>query len=1025
LSPTGATFNYQVSAGTFADPTTIASSSGTAVTYNVAYLGQYTTDRNTQVKTLTGGALYNWEDVLIHEMGHPMGFTASVQAIVQATGGTLTGFSNTINTYTGLLNDGTKIAAANQQFTNPGNPDYFNASGNSVTFRGTTAMRVFGDDWVDGVVGNQEVGVPIYSATLRAGSALVHVNERVALEYWAQQTDGRPFYSEAELAIFNDAGALPNAINIRDLFGHSIYQTHAGIITNSDGFNSTATYGVGLHVVAGGNTIIQSADLTANGYAGTGIRIEGDGNTVTVAQGRTVRANGDQGVGVFTTNGGETSLVNRGTIEATGTNGRGVWFNSISSKLDNTGTINAPGNNAIYVSSGSSEINFMAGSQVTGDITTTSGLLTFGKAADANGRSTNTADGTFIMNYSGSIHGDGNTDLETDGGTTILSGQHELRLGMLKNNGTLALVGAGQTSFSSALNLDSGATLSGASDGRRVTAANITNSGTIQNLSRIETSGTLDNNPDGVLRNDALIHANWGLTNRGRIEAGGAGIGTTGVEGTLANAGGTIALDVNSNHPKYAPVAGTNNDLVTVSETFAGAGNGTATVDGGVVEVKNLDNGFYRGGTRYTFLHANDGLTVTQDMIAVENGPGIALFKPVVGHDANNYWFALQRDYIYGPQGQTFNQRAVGTYLDDIGNTPNPSGDLFPVLQALDHLNTQPDVVSPAAIHALDEMSGAVYGSIATIGIQNTTVVGDTLGNQLRQPFHCCDLMQDKKWDAWAQGYGAGGSVGSDGNAQGFGYGFGGTIIGMDRLIDCHHRLGGFFSYGEASLWGNGLAEHANSQNSFGGLYYKGEDDYGYSLAYGGLGDNHYDVKRDITFAGRSAKGSFDGYEAMVYAERGLDIELGRARLQPFVGIQYIGLHQDSFAESGAGVLDLGVDAFNANSLRSALGGRLGWDIFPRERGIITFDLHGEWMHEFLEDTYSPPTAQFSNPGLANFESSSKFTIHGVDLGRNYAVFGTGLNWNFHTLRLFGGYDVQLSDLHVLHSGNVGTAVCW
>ena len=118
-------------------------------------------------------------------------------------------------------------------------------------------------------------------------------------------------------------------------------------------------------------------------------------------------------------------------------------------------------------------------------------------------------------------------------------------------------------------------------------------------------------------------------------------------------------------------------------------------------------------------------------------------------------------------------------------------------------------------------------------------------------------------------------------------------------------------------------------------------------------------------------------------------------------------------------------DAYRANSLRSLLGSRLAWDHNTEQGRILTLDVHGIWMHEFLKDTYSPITAQFSNPGLANFESNATYTVNGVDFGKNYAIIGAGANWNLGSVRLFGGYDLQANSQQTFHTGNAGLAVCW
>ena len=466
LSPEGPDFIYSVALGDLGapDPVTggfvVASTSRTGVIFNnnaaLNLDALYTTAANTQLKQLPGTAQLNWEDILIHEIGHPMGFWGDT-AWNPATG-ELVGFADTVNHYTTLLRDRNGTwGAPGLQFTNPGAPNYFNPA--EVTFWGEEAMRIYGDEWAGG---NPEA-VPMFPGT-RAGSSLSHIDERIALQFWLTQSDTRPFYSEVELAIFNDANDpnLPDNIDIRNFFGRSFYQTHAGVITvDNDGnpFDLSGRFGVGLHLVAGGNTIVLDTDIITRGYAGAGIRIENNDNTVIINEGVRISANGENGVGVLMTHNlllpgstsiyGGSSLLNQGRIDATGTGGTGVYINVMGDLdglwwghndnvvFDNSGIINAgAGNNAIYISGNGgignygyypdpgTGINFMRGTTITGSIVNHPNnywvALTFGKLAGADGFATYASDpGDFLITIDGGLVG--MYDFETWGGHTIIT----------------------------------------------------------------------------------------------------------------------------------------------------------------------------------------------------------------------------------------------------------------------------------------------------------------------------------------------------------------------------------------------------------------------------------------------------------------------------------------------------------------------------------------------------------------------------------------------------------------------------
>ena len=179
----------------------------------------------------------------------------------------------------------------------------------------------------------------------------------------------RTFYSEIELAVIktHNASGVNKNLNLGDHFGYSEYRDGQVLTIHQDFAGSDHSFrfasgtwesdqmlAVGLHLAGEyrvngttstpvntiGNNITLDANLSASGYGGQGIRIENNSTTVTINEGRTVSANGEYGVGVLVTQGSGTTLHNQGTIEATGLNGRGVWFNAAGT-LNNYGSIDS------------------------------------------------------------------------------------------------------------------------------------------------------------------------------------------------------------------------------------------------------------------------------------------------------------------------------------------------------------------------------------------------------------------------------------------------------------------------------------------------------------------------------------------------------------------------------------------------------------------------------------------------------------------------------------------------------------
>lgn len=313
------------------------------------------------------------------------------------------------------------------------------ARGVKFEFTGQAASAVYGDVWMGGR--KTAVSLPVEGTyqfrdgTFHSGSSLVHPYTRFG-NMNAIKSDTRPFFNEAELAVFRDLG---KTVDIEGQFGHSVY-TDGNTVTNGDTFSSPNLYGIGLHIVGDRNVITQQGDLHADGQYGAGIRIEGIDNKVLISKETTVSANGEEGMGVLVSHGNGAHLVNRGTIEAKGQSGIGVYLNSgtwtdgywtvqkgKARQFDNAGIINAGTNDAIRLAGSINDmtINFMNGSQVTGNIAAETGsraVLSFGKKATPDGTATAELDPGAVMSMTGDINGNGGLTMDILAGKLTYTG---------------------------------------------------------------------------------------------------------------------------------------------------------------------------------------------------------------------------------------------------------------------------------------------------------------------------------------------------------------------------------------------------------------------------------------------------------------------------------------------------------------------------------------------------------------------------------------------------------------------------
>jgi autotransporter-associated beta strand protein len=554
------------------------------------------TGRNSQIKN----GIYNMESVAIHELAHSLGILGAYDIDVPNSKVKLYYYAPPNQGYlpAGTWYDFFYVNGTKAQLDN-----WYNTTDN-FTFNGANAMKIWGD-------GASKIPVPILNGT-KEGSSYVHpIVPTFGNMNQSYSGATRPFFTEVELAIMMDLG---HTIDLKHFFGRSIYQTHAGTIVNTDGFDRTSTYGIGLHILSGNNTIEQSAHLISNGWAGAGIRIENKNNVVKINDSFRVAANGEQGVGVLITHGAgsdyygqdptNATLINQGAIEARGVDGRGVWFNAGANTFDNSGKIDARRtsdgglNKAIHIGNKApvSAIHLMRGTDITGHIvsdhSSQTTLLTFGQSASGNGTASGSSDsGSFVMSVTGDISG--RFALQTWGGTTTSDGNITALsaiVGMGTAKSTLALVGNSNT-FSAGLTVNSNGTLrfgNGGSMGHYAGAIN-SNGGTIA-----------FNRSDTVIFNHSI---------NGTANLVQAGPGTlvvnsnrTNILGTTVEAG-TLRFDdggkVSGNLVNYGNVTiNRSSGSITLSDVVAGvlSGAGTLTKQGsGTLTLSG--NPLYTGGT--------------------------------------------------------------------------------------------------------------------------------------------------------------------------------------------------------------------------------------------------------------------------------------------------------------------------------------------------------------------------------------------------------------------------------------------
>ncbi len=784
-----------------------------------------------------------------------------------------------------------------------------------------------------------------------------------------------PQMSPLQLAAFADLGY---PVVFADHFGSALYINGNGVQTATGGFTPTENFAHGIYVQSDNHNLLVNMDINVNGFAGTGVRLNGGqepipsptnamiGNTVEIANGTNVNANGVFGIGLLVSAGANHNLVHRGTINAIGDVGRGVVIDF------SLGLLNFPGT---MVGSSDYQAHLVDTFDITGAINTQGGLGTAIQIGD-------TAAVREINIMQGAVIG-GN--IVSNAFSSAGLSRPVLSFGRTPDANGRATDTPDDTFFLNYMLNISGdsATLQGELVG-----------GETRFNGNVLFFG-LTIGPDARLGGAGVITSATTVQQMGTIAPGNS-IGTLMINGSLNSVGGTFDIEIQPGGPN--PIPGVDNDLIIVTES--------TTLEGGTVNIMAAP-GVYNVGERYAFILSGDGVTVGTRLAMFDNIP---LRRVVQSADQFTFGVIIARDGVTRTLGRTFNQIAVGTYLDIVKDAPNAD-----FQNVRDYLDIQTD--RQTVLDALDQIAGDIHGTLALVSMQNSTQAYWLLSRQMQGA--CCGC--DGTWDGWIVGYGRGGEVDYDGNAAGIDYTLGGTMFGAARCLG-GPRVGFFGNYAGPSINSTVPMVHASARSYMLGGFFDGYDYLGHFLFAGAAGYDEYDVNRRIMFGpfNRMATSSYYGIQTSLYAEHDVDISYYAPNVRPYASMQYVNMYQDSFLETGAGSLNLLGSENYTSSLRSFVGVQLRSETLMANGWSCSPSLQFGWQHEFLNPS-SLYNAQFAALG-----GPAAYTARGLDFGRNWGLVGLGLelvqgnHWS-----IYGGYDAYANGRQMLHTGSGSISFAW
>jgi len=351
--------------------------------------------------------------------------------------------------------------------------------------------------------------------------------------------------------------------------------------------------------------------------------------------------------------------------------------------------------------------------------------------------------------------------------------------------------------------------------------------------------------------------------------------------------------------------------------------------------------------------------------------------------------------------GQTFNERAVGSALDNLYLNPNDQALMLNLgTQQASSLVKAYELISPAGITPLFQMGFASEESRGALVTKRLADLWDQWNSQSRpmvanngqgrmfastmspsQEAAMDNSPSSNQWNVFMNGLGEFGTVTGDSNASGYNFSIGGMAAGMDYRFD-RDLVGGLL----LGFTSSGTSQSNSTVDSSGGqvgLYggWKSSGFYLDGLVDGGV--NNYTTIR--TSYGGPADGTTRGMQYSFQLGAGYDWKVDQMKVGPLVTGQYTYVQANAFQETGSTT-----PLFFPNQGQGDLTSQLGvkatrvWDIGGFSLGP---NLSLAWEHVY-QGSLNQLQADLGN-------STNAFTVDGPALGANAAVIVAGLNAQF------------------------------
>lgn len=512
---------------------------------------------------------------------------------------------------------------------------------------------------------------------------------------------------------------------------------------------------------------------------------------------------------------------------------------------------------------------------------------------------------------------------------------------------------------SGGLTLDTGNTAPFSINGDNTYSGQTTiNSGILRLNGSVITPVTLN---QGVFTGTATLKKNSSVNDSGSLTvhngvvapAPGFSFGAIAIERDLAFNGGILLTAIDS--------VG-NADRLDVSGSATIAPATTLTVD-------NAEGNFLAGQT-IVVVEAEDGMTGSfGTLLQGPNQPKLAIQKT-----GTKIELVVLEDHVFvRPIIDSGNPRHVAKYiLDQLPIEPN--SDFGLIVRSLgvltnEELNKTLNMMHQGVFGTFESMNLATNAQIMQMFNQPRFHLFAKSGSEplsqltaSTKPFYPstpvrrgCTRDRSRPHHVYFQPFGTWNSQSQKGELRGLNYENAGFLTGYDYLFE-NFYVGGALGYAYTNFRWDHSAGKGNIHQVYGGAHGSYFNQY-FSVILGSMmGGNFYDTDRHITSTApghpnaqidRTAHSSNSGFQWTNHLGLVGDLSSLSVPLQLFANLDHFFLHNGSFNETGAGSINLRVNAKTSNALRSEIGLSSSYT-FHINGGCVTPYARISWVNKTL-----------------------------------------------------------------------------